>query len=210
MSDTNRTALLSLLATRYDDLKQRVKRRAGSADLADEALQDTFLRLSSATGIGQVRDLQAYLFRVAMSVASNRRVAERRRRPATTDADALFDLADDSPGPERIIEARSEIDALKRVILELPTRRREIVVAAFVEEVPLRSIALRFGISVRTVQVELKQALAHCAARLGRDTRVSSAAFRRPRPFDQRDRARCVPSLSETALIRRLPAPGGN
>jgi RNA polymerase sigma-70 factor (ECF subfamily) len=209
MSDTNRTALLSLLATRYDDLKQRVKRRAGSADLADEALQDTFLRLSNATGIGQVRDLQAYLFRVAMSVASNRRVAER-RRPTATEADALFNLADDSPGPERIIEARSEIDALKRVIQELPTRRREIVVAAFVEEVPLRAIALRFGISVRTVQVELKQALAHCAARLGRDTRVSGAAFRRPRPFDQHDRARRVPSLSESALIRRLPVGGGS
>jgi RNA polymerase sigma factor (sigma-70 family) len=209
MSDTNRTALLSLLATRYDDLKQRVRRRAGSADLADEALQDTFLRLSNATGIGQVRDLHAYLFRVAMSVASNRRVAER-RRPSATEPDALFNLADDSPGPERIIEARSEIDALKRVIQELPARRREIVVAAFVEEVSLRTIALRFGISVRTVQVELKQALAHCAVRLGRDTRAPGAAFRPPTPFAQRNRAHPIAPLNESALIRRLPARGGS
>src|SRR5262245_2583439 len=111
MSDTNRTALLTLLVASYDDLKQRLTRRTGSADLANEALQDTFLRLSNTDGIGPVRDLHAYLFRVAMSAISNRRVAERRRR-TVSQTDALFDLVDDSPGPERIIEARSEINAL--------------------------------------------------------------------------------------------------
>ncbi len=117
MSDTNRTALLTLLVASYDDLKQRLTRRAGSADVADEVLslihislcirdrrltrragsadvadevlQDTFLRLNNATVIGPVRDLHAYLFRVAMSVASNRRVAERRRL-TVSETDALF------------------------------------------------------------------------------------------------------------------------
>jgi RNA polymerase sigma factor (sigma-70 family) len=169
MSDTNRTALLTLLVASYDDLRSRLARRAGSADLADEALQDTFLRLSNATGIGPVRDLKAYLFRVALSIVSNRRVAERRRR-TVSEVDAVFELADDNPGPDRVIEARSEIGALKRVIQDLPSRRRQIFMAAFVDEVPLKQIAERFGISVRTVQVELKQALVHCAMRLNRDT----------------------------------------
>jgi RNA polymerase sigma factor (sigma-70 family) len=184
MSDTNRTALLTLLVTSYDDLRSRLARRAGSADLADEALQDTFLRLSNATGIGPVRDLKAYLFRVALSVVSNRRVAERRRR-TVSEVDAVFELADDNPGPDRVIEARSEVGALKRVIQDLPARRREIVMAAFVDEVPLKQIAERLGVSVRTVQVELKQALVHCAIRLNRDMRTP----RQLRHPDQ-DRAR--------------------
>ena len=168
MSDTNRTALLTLLVASYDDLRSRLARRAGSAELADEALQDTFLRLSNATGIGPVRDLKAYLFRVALSVISNRRVAERRRR-TVSEVDAVFDLADDMPGPDRVIEARSEILALKRIIQELPPRRREIFMAVFVDETPLRDIAEQFNVSVRTVQVELKQALAYCTMRLDRE-----------------------------------------
>jgi RNA polymerase sigma factor (sigma-70 family) len=191
MSDTNRTALLALLVASYDDLRLRLMRRSGSADLADEALQDTFLRLSNATVVGQVRDLHAYLFRVAMSVVSNRRVAERRHL-SVSETDMLLNLVDDSPDPERVIEARSEIDALKRVIQELPERRREILMAALVEEVPLRKIAWRFGVSVRTIQVELKQALVHCAVRLGRGPRATSVTRRRSASLDQRDRARRV------------------
>jgi RNA polymerase sigma factor (sigma-70 family) len=208
MSDTNRTALLTLLVASYDDLKQRLTRRTGSADLANEALQDTFLRLSNADGIGPVRDLHAYLFRVAMSAISNRRVAERRRR-TVSETDALFDLVDDSPGPERIIEARSEINALKQVIQELPARRREILMAICVDEVPLRQVAKRFGVSVRTVQVELKQALVHCAVCLDRGARMSGVAFRRRSPFGQRDRSSRIPPSDNDTLARRLPFGGG-
>jgi RNA polymerase sigma factor (sigma-70 family) len=180
MSDTNRTALLSLLVASYDDLRARLVRRAGSAELADEALQDTFLRLSNATGIGPVRDLKAYLFRVALSVVSNRRVAERRRR-IVSEADAVADMVDDKPGPDRVVEARSEIGALKQVIQELPARRREIFMATFVDEIPLRETAAHFGVSVRTVQVEIKQALVHCAIRLDRGSRMP----RTPKPLSE-------------------------
>ncbi|MES5481647.1 RNA polymerase sigma factor [Bradyrhizobium sp. INPA03-11B] len=208
MSDTNRTALLALLVTSYDDLKQRLTRRTGSADLADEALQDTFLRLSKADGIGPVRDLPAYLFRVAMSAISNRRVAERRRR-TVPQADTLFDLPDETPGPDRIIEARSEITALRRAIQELPTRRREIFMAICVEEVPLQQVAKRFGISVRTVQVEIKQALVHCAVCIDRNAQMPRVAFRRRNPFTERDRAALHPaSDGDTVLGRRLPLGG--
>jgi RNA polymerase sigma factor (sigma-70 family) len=208
MSDTNRTALLTLLVASYDDLKQRLTRRTGSADLANEALQDTFLRLSNADGIGPVRDLHAYLFRVAMSAISNRRVAERRRR-TVSETDALFDLVDDSPGPERIIEARSEINALKQVIQELPARRREILMAICVDEVPLRQVAERFGVSVRTIQVELKQALVHCAVCLDRGARMPGAAFRRRNPFGQHDRSSHMAASDNDTLARRLPFGSG-
>jgi RNA polymerase sigma-70 factor (ECF subfamily) len=203
MGDTNRTALLTLLVASYDDLRQRLARRSGSAELADEALQDTFLRLSSASAIGPVRDLRSYLFRVAMSVASNRRVAERRHATAS-EIDALFDLADDSPGPERIIEARSEIAALRQVIEELPGRRREVLMAHFVHEEPLRDIARRFGVSVRTIQVELKHALVHCAVRLERTARKPASSYRRPKWPEKRDRGYSVLPLTKRHHIQRL------
>jgi RNA polymerase sigma-70 factor (ECF subfamily) len=202
MGDTSRTALLTLLVASYDDLKQRLTRRAGSADLADEALQDTFLRLSKATIAEPIRDLNAYLFRVAMSVLSNRRVAERRHY-SRAEIDAFLDLVDDSPGPERIIEARSEIDALKRAILELPLRRREIVVAVFVNEMPLNKVAQRFGVSMRTIQVEIRQALAHCALRLDRVPR-RNPAHRGPILPHESDRASRVPPFCGGVPVHRM------
>ena len=208
MSYSNRAALLTLLVANYDELRQSLARRAGSVDLADEAMQDTFLRLSSATVIGPIRDLRAYLFRVAMSVVSNRRVAERRHL-SVSEVDAIFDAVDDSPDPERIAEARSEINALKRVIQELPSRRREILVAAFVDEVPLRGIAQRFGVSVRTIQVELKRALVHCAMRLDRDARKPGPAHWRKSAPDQRRRARDMLPLRSNVIARRLPVGDG-
>jgi len=206
MSYSNRAALLTLLVANYDELRQSLARRAGSVDLADEAMQDTFLRLSSATVIGPIRDLRAYLFRVAMSVVSNRRVAERRHL-SVSEVDAIFDAVDESPDPERVAEARSEINALKRVMQELPGRRREILMAAFVAEVPLRDIAQRFGVSVRTIQVELKRALVHCAMRLDRDARKPGPAHWRKNTPDQR-RGDMLP-LRRDVLARRLPLGDG-
>jgi RNA polymerase sigma-70 factor (ECF subfamily) len=207
MSDTSRAALLTLLVASYDDLRQRLMRRSGSADLAEEALQDTFLRLSKATIAEPIRDLNAYLYRVAVSVLSNRRVAERRHNSAV-EIDALFALADDDPGPERVVEARSEIEAFKRAVLELPVRRREIVVAVFVHEMPLSKVAQRFGVSMRTIQVELKQALAYCALRLDRAPRRRKAGRRASNPREQQDQVSLIPSVGER-LLHRLSAGGG-
>ena len=52
---------------------------------------------------------------------------------------------------------------------ELPKRRRAIVIAARVDQLPHRDIAERFGISARTVEKELRAGLEHCCERMGRD-----------------------------------------
>jgi RNA polymerase sigma-70 factor (ECF subfamily) len=178
MADIHRVALLNLLVARYAELKRRLTRRLGSAELAAEALQDTFLRVKCAE-VGDVRSLHAYLFRVAVNVAADRRNVESRSL-SVSETDALLNFVDEAPGPARVVEARSDFEALKRAIAELPARRREILVAACMEEIPYRTIAKRLGISVRTVQVEIKQALQHCALRLDRNAvgRVSPRSLK--------------------------------
>jgi len=178
MVDTHRATLLNLLVLGYEDLKKRLTRRLGSADLAAEALQDTFVRLQCVNEVSAVRSPRAYLFRVALSLAADRRVADSRTLSAS-ETEALLNFIDDTPDPARVIEARSDVEALKRAMDELPPRRREILIAACMEEVPYRAIADRLGISMRTVQVEIRQALKHCALRLGRNTAARTAL--RPR-----------------------------
>lgn len=164
-ADSGRQTLRRVLLARYDALRTKLTQRLGSADLAGDALQDTWLRLERGAHVGPVRDPFAYLIRVASNLASNRRTLDQ-RRARLLDIHGEDSAVDDEPDPERVAAARSEWAAVRRAIAELPERRQAIFLAAWVEEEPYEDIAARHGVSVRTVQVELKRAIEHCAAEL--------------------------------------------
>lgn len=161
-------ALRAFLIDRYNDLRLRLTRRLGSSDWAEDALQDTYLRLDGAEALGRVRNPGAYLFRAAFHTALNQRRAENRRLGAG-EVESLLHIADDAPDALRIIEGRTDIAKLKQVMQELPPRPRAILLAARLDGVSRREIAERFGISVSMVEKELKRAQEHCAARFGRN-----------------------------------------
>jgi RNA polymerase sigma-70 factor (ECF subfamily) len=168
----NTSTLRALLIDRYGDLKHRLARRLGSSDWAEDALQDTYLRLDGTEVVGQVRNPGAYLFRAAFNIALNRRRAENPRLGAR-DIEALLHLADDAPDALRIIESRSDMMKLKRVMAELPPRPRAILFAARLDGLSMQQIAERFSVSVSTVEKELRRAQEHCATRFGRRRKIT-------------------------------------
>lgn len=172
------SSLRTLLLAEYVDFDRRLTRRLGSPDLASEALNETYLRLERMRELGQVRSPKAYLFRIALNIAADRRRAEKRRL-TSGEVDALLDIPDDRPDAARVIEDRSEINLLKRAIAELPERRRRVLMLSRIEGMPNREIATLLGVTVRTVETDLKQAVEHCADRLKRPTRVKFG-FQRP------------------------------
>jgi RNA polymerase sigma-70 factor (ECF subfamily) len=183
VADSSRTILRSLLVADYSDLSRRLTRRLGSSDLAYEALQETYLRLDRTAKLGPVRSPKSYLWRIAVNIAADRRRSEARRLTAG-EVDSLLEIADESPDPGQAAEARSEIEALKRAIAELPPRRRAIFLAVRVDEVSTRELAERFGVTKRTIEIELKQAVEHCAFRLKRDRNLGFASGSRKTSMD--------------------------
>lgn len=165
MSDVNQANLRDLLVLNYESLTQKLTSRLGSSDSAREALQDTYLRLEKAVPPTQIRSPQNYLFRIALNIAADRRRSEARRLKET-EIDALMDLPDEAPDQCRVLEARSELQVLERALQELPQRRRSIFVAALVHEIPRRTIAKYYGVTVRTIDFEIQRALEHGARRL--------------------------------------------
>jgi RNA polymerase sigma factor (sigma-70 family) len=180
MTKMTRAKLRAMLETGYDVFHERLKRRLGSDDLADEALQDAWLRLAHGGDVGVVQSPDNYLLRIALNAATDRREAENRRL-SRAEVQAVIHMADDALDPERIAHARAELAVLKRALEELSPRRREIFILARVEEVAHDKIAQRFGISPRMVEKELRRALDHCSERLDRNV------VRRfgPRPREQ-------------------------
>lgn len=171
MSDGGITALRRVFLDRYDDLRKRLTPRLGSADLASDALQETWLRLSRLDAGTVVKSPGSYLFRTVLSVAFDQRQSEKRHLTAV-EVENLLNLADDVPDPHEVAQARSDLRALKAVLAELPARRRAILLAARVDGLALQDIATKLGVSLRLVSKELRLAHEYIVARrdeLGRE-----------------------------------------
>lgn len=160
MSDSSWAGLRERLLDRYDDFVRRLTRRLGSADLAREAVHETFLRLQRTDPAEPVRNLDAYLFRTAINIAKNRRKVEGRYL-TFSETEALIGIPDDTPDPAQIAEGRSEIAQLIRVLADMPPRRRAIFEASWGDNVPHATLATTYGVHLRTIQRELELATEH-------------------------------------------------
>lgn len=159
------SALRDLFLARYGAFRKRLKLRLGSEDLANDALHEAWLKVDSLGDAVEVKYPSAYLFRIALNIAEDQRRGQARTL-SVPEVEALYDMADEMADTHRIALGRAELQALEAALDELPRRRRAIVIAARIEEVPHREIAERFGISLRTVEKELRAGLEHCCTRL--------------------------------------------
>jgi RNA polymerase sigma factor (sigma-70 family) len=165
MSEDVRLALLDFISQRYGDLKRRLTRVLGNDDLAGDALQDTWLRVRRLEDQSPVTNPRAFLMRMAVNIALNNLRSQSRVVPRS-EVDALLEVSDPAPGPEHIAQARSELEALQRIIARMPQRRRDILLMVRWEGLPQKEVAQRLGVSLHTVEHELKRAQDFCAAHL--------------------------------------------
>lgn len=160
-------SLRRLLLIDYLELKKQLTRKIGSAERAEDALQDTWMRLGRAKPAEPVQRPFSYVLRIAYFLALKRLYKER-DNASIDDARAALDLVDDAPDPERVATARSDLAAVREALAELTPRRRQILLAARLRGTPLREIAVQHGISQRMVELELKAALQLCGDRIER------------------------------------------
>ncbi|MFH0299304.1 sigma-70 family RNA polymerase sigma factor [Bradyrhizobium sp. 31Argb] len=164
MNETPLAIMRRLFIDGYDDLKKRLTLRLGSADLAGEAMHDTWLRLARLEPAGAVQRPEHYLFRAALNAADDRRRREK-RHSRNVELDDALEIPDGQPTAEEELIARSELAAFETIMAELPPRRRAIFLAARVGNVPRQVIADQMRISRRLVARELMLAHKHCLSR---------------------------------------------
>jgi RNA polymerase sigma factor (sigma-70 family) len=164
MSAVARTIMRRLFSNDYSELKKRLTQRLGSADLADEAMHDAWIRLATSNAASTIQRPAHYLFRSALNAATDQRRRESRHRRGV-ELDLALEVADERPTPEEELIARAEIDAFETIVAELPPRQRAIFLAARVGQIPHEVIAKKMRITRRTVARELVRAHQHCVAR---------------------------------------------
>jgi RNA polymerase sigma-70 factor (ECF subfamily) len=140
---------------------RRYLSRFGSAISADDVAQDAFARLAAAKP-GSIEAPRAWLFRTAHNIALNEL---KRQKIAATDA--VGDIASlehpcERPSPEEVLERSDEAERLRAIMQLLPERQRQALVLFKVEGLSHKEIGLRLGVSHRTVERYIADAIAFC------------------------------------------------
>jgi RNA polymerase sigma-70 factor (ECF subfamily) len=146
------------------------QRHVSDADMAQEIVQEAFLRLHAQ--FDQVREPRRWLYRTVHNLALNRRRDERRlvplpARPGESE-EPVDHAADPQPLPDEQI-ARWEAVGLVRLGLQsLDARSREVLELKFAQDLSYKDISARTGLSVGHVGYLLHHALKALAAELAK------------------------------------------
>lgn len=140
---------------------RRFLRRFGPAISEEDVAQDAFARLA-ATRPGSIESPRAWLFRTARNIA----LTELKRiKTAPTDTVwdvAALDRASDAPSPEDCVVTADEVTRLQSALETLSERHRKALILFKVEGLTHKEIGRRLGVSHRTVERYVADAIAHC------------------------------------------------
>lgn len=189
MYDQRKSFLHSLFRKHAREISAFLRGRwHNEADVAD-IVQESFLRLSEYQERETVTNPRAFLFQTAANllVDQHRRRATRERylEPDGT----LESLGEERPSLEGRWEAQEALEHFCELLERLPEVRRHAFVLFRIEGLSHREIAARLGISVRSSERHVVQAMQFLAR-----------AMSPSKP--------CILRLAETDLANRVPVSG--
>lgn len=141
----------------------RFLRARGAGEAAEDLAQELWLRLAAASDREAASGL-AYMMRAADRLMIDRYRSHRQStlRDAAW-AEAQPGLADNiapAPGPEREIAARQQVALVQQALEEVGARAAAIFRRHRIDGLTQREIAAEFGVSLSTVESDLRRAYA--------------------------------------------------
>jgi RNA polymerase sigma-70 factor (ECF subfamily) len=129
----------------------------GDRDLAEDCLQDVFVRLAEAAGQLQVRShLKGYL---TMAILNKARDRMRRKKRQVDVRIEDMSLSDPMPKPDEQLVDTEQQQRLLVAIEQLPLEQREVFVLHVQGQMTFRQIAQQQAVSVRTAHSRYRYAI---------------------------------------------------
>jgi RNA polymerase sigma-70 factor (ECF subfamily) len=149
----------------YQDYNETLVRyltiRLRSRQDAVEVAQEAYIRLIRRENLKDIACFQSFLFRTATNISID--LQRQRARQAKNFASSKFLLGDiDEITPERTLNARQKISALKEVLEDLPPKCREAFMLYKFKNLGHMEIAEKMGLSVSSVRKYIARGLAFC------------------------------------------------
>jgi RNA polymerase sigma factor (sigma-70 family) len=127
------------------------------ADVAEELLQDLFLKLRDADGLAKAPRPEQYLFRSAIHLAFDWRTRQQREK-----ATAALNGSEPCSQPSPLVQAIrvEEVERVMRAVEQLPPTDRELVVLRFLHGSSYEELADQLGSTPHRVRALCSKAVA--------------------------------------------------
>ena len=171
MTQRSFQSLAQAVETYYEELRLFVRRRTGSASLADDIAQETWIR-ASTTSAAMPDNPRAYLYRMAGNLAIDQLRRQDTQVRSTAEDIQSQQIACSAPAPDAVVAGRQEFAILTEAVQGLPEKCRLVFLLYRGQGLTMRQIAKRLDISEKTVEKHIARAMVDCRRRLrqaGRD-----------------------------------------
>jgi RNA polymerase sigma-70 factor (ECF subfamily) len=163
-------AFEELFRAYYAPLASFAHAHSESREVAEEIVQDLFLHIWSHRSVWEVSThLRSYLYVATLNRVRSFRRSQRVHRTAhdLLEREGRLRGAHQAPGRSDDAIAHHEVlTALRTAIAELPDRTREVFLLNRDAGLSYREVAMRLGITVKTVEFHMGRALAGLRERL--------------------------------------------
>lgn len=158
-----RNLFVQRIFTQYHEALFRFLRaRLGNETEASDVAQDAYVRLCRQRDLERLRGRErSYLFTIASNL-----LKDRHRRRTSSAETIVFeeairpDFAEEET-PQSRLEDKQKVAGVKRAVLTMDPKLRQIFLMRRVRQTPYREIANRLGVSERTVERRMRKALKH-------------------------------------------------
>lgn len=131
---------------------------SGSAVDADDITSETFVKAWLSWEKIRTETVKAYLFAIARNLYLNQ------RRSAKRTADLSLDLIETNPGPDKVVESRTELAQAMAIVQTLPDVDRAAFLLRVQHELPYEEISRILEIPLTTVKVKVHRSRLKLAA----------------------------------------------
>ncbi|NPD17416.1 RNA polymerase sigma factor [Xinfangfangia sp. D13-10-4-6] len=165
--------LISIFNRHRRRLMGQISRLTGDPHIAEDLLQETYLRAHRQMDQAAVHSVEGLLYRTSQNLALDHLRRSRHRARFEDTAEAFPDTAPSGEAAveEQLIEAERQ-QVLQAELAAMPLRARHIWALHFVEGKTYTEIALALGISRNTVYNDMKLVTGRCRDALARMERT--------------------------------------
>lgn len=142
---------------------------SGGRCQAEDVVQEAWLRFDGGPQHTHMRNPVSYLYRIVRNLALD--LTRRRANEQQPDSAFMFnEIAVSTPSPEAQICDQDSLQVIADALAELPERTRIAFEMHRFGDYTLQQIAQHLGISLGQAHKLVRDALSHCAKRLGDET----------------------------------------
>ena len=166
------SSLAALVARHSVWMQALLRSLLPTTDDADDAFQETWVRVMRSAGRYHGGSVKAYLATVARSAAIDR--LRRCGRMTSLDVDddskemsAAEQIPDESPLPSERFESKATAEDVRRAVQSLPAGPRQVLLLRIEGEVPFKEIAAELGVPIGTALTWMRYATMKLKKMLG-------------------------------------------